>query len=507
MGRFARTVGLLLAATALAASASAQSVRGVVVDQTGLPLPGATVQVIDGATVVATLTTGDDGTFTLDGALAGGVVVASLDGFEPAQVTRANASRIMLLIARTLETSTVVAPDTGGSSPAVPLLGGTLTANTVARLPSSHMKARESLPLLPSIIRGPDGLIQLGGARAHDTPLILDGFNIADPATGISSVNLPFEAVRGVDVLRDPMAVSNGNLLGGLVRIDSKPGGDRLSMGMQGFIPRPRFSVPGFGRLEGIFPRGHISGSTPGRRVRYVAAVEYDFERIPVPDVTQGRGPDVVEQSAIVFTRVDMQLTHRSELSFEGFVFPSSTRNLGLSPRRVESAAPDLSGQDLFAGLTHRYVADASVFTIQIGVLAHSATLTPAGDGPSYLSPEGWTGNWFSSMNRTATRYSASATWERIATIGGRTHDVSLSAEVAARRLSGRMSESPVIVNDAEGRLVRSVEFGGPSSFGASDRPVGLSMRDVWQRRTAPHGPRSQDRSCSRPPLPLLQRP
>ena len=50
--------------------------------------------------------------------------------------------------------------------------------------------------------------MRLGGARAYETPLLLDGFNVTDPATGTSSLNLPFEAVRGVDALRDPMAVS-----------------------------------------------------------------------------------------------------------------------------------------------------------------------------------------------------------------------------------------------------------------------------------------------------------
>ena len=481
MGRWARTVGFLLALSASPVSGWAQTVRGVVVDQTGLPLPGATVQVLDGTTVVATFRSAGDGTFLIDGAFAGDAVVASLNGFEPARVQRADASRIMLLIAGATETTTVVAPGSG-SSPAEPLLGGTLTNSTVSRLPSSRMRARESLPLLPSIIRGPDGLIQLGGARAHDTPLILDGFNIADPATGVSSVNLPFEAVRGVDVLRDPMSVSYGGLLGGLVRMDSKSGTDRLTMGVQGFIPRPRFSVPGFGRLEGIFPRGHVSGSTANRRLRYVVAAEYDYERIPVPEVTQGRGPDIVEESGIVFTRVDAQLTPRNALTFEGFVFPSRTRSFGLSPRREELAAPDATGQDLFAGLSHRFVAtDASVFTIQIGVLAHDATLAPRGSGPSFLAPTGWAGNWFSAVTRTATRYSAAATWERIAIIHGSSHDFSLSWEVAARRLSGRIAESPVVVTDVLGRALRSVDFGEPASFGANDRPVGLAMRDVWQ--------------------------
>jgi hypothetical protein len=36
-------------------------------------------------------------------------------------------------------------------------------------------------------------------------------------------------------------------------------------------------------------------------------------------------------------------------------------------------------------------------------------------------------------------------------------------------------------VNDADGRLVRSVEFGPPSTLSARDRSVALAVRDVWQ--------------------------
>src|SRR5207248_2481413 len=131
---------------------------------------------------------------------------------------------------------------------------------------------------------------QIGGARPQNAPLFLDGFNITDPATGLSSVNLPFEAVQGVAVMRDPMAATYGGLLGGAVELKSKPGGDRFAAGVQGFVPRPRFSSPGFGRLEGIFPRVYASGMAFDGRVRYMTAAEYDFERIPVPGVTQGGG-------------------------------------------------------------------------------------------------------------------------------------------------------------------------------------------------------------------------
>jgi outer membrane receptor protein involved in Fe transport len=481
MGCLVRSVSLLLACAAVPLSALAQDVRGVVVDQTGLPLPGATVHVLDGLTTVETLVTESDGTFVLDARVPGDAIVVSLDGFEKTQVKRADAARITLLIARAVESTTVVATDVGAASPSAPLLGATLNANTVTRLPSTHMAARESLPLLPSVIRGPDGLMQLGGARAHETPLILDGFNIGDPATGASSINLPIEVVRGVDVLRDPAAVSYGNLLGGLMKMDSKPGADRMAFGIQSFIPRPRFSSPGFGRLEGIFPRAYVSGSSADRALRYVAAVEYDYERIAVPEVTQGSGPNIVEQSAIMFSRVDAQLSPRSALTIEGFVSPASTQSYGLSPRRSVAASPNVGGRDLFFGATHRYApGQTSVFTFQFGALSHEATLTPMGNGISYAAPAGWFGNWFSTLSRASTQYSAAASWERTAFLSGRAHDFSVKGEVAARQLTGRIAESPVHVIDTLGRLMRSVDFGPPAELSARDWLTGVAVRDVW---------------------------
>src|SRR5207249_4562967 len=131
------------------------------------------------------------------------------------------AGRIVLQIAGAAESMTVVAPALAEASPTAALLGSTLTTATVARLPSAHMHARESLPLLPSVIRGADGLMQLGGARAYQTPITLDGFNVTDPATGLSSLNLPLEAVGIVEALRDPMSVASGGLLGGMIRLES----------------------------------------------------------------------------------------------------------------------------------------------------------------------------------------------------------------------------------------------------------------------------------------------
>jgi hypothetical protein len=482
MRRVGRLVGGCVLAAAIPIIAWAQAIRGVVLDQTDLPLPGVTIQLLDGAMIVRSFVTEADGSFSIDATLHGDVLLLSLEGFESKRVPRSESDRIVLQIARTTESTTVLAPALIESSPTAVLLGSTLAASTVARLPSAHMKARESLPLLPSVIRGADGLMQLGGARAHQTPLTLDGFNVTDPATGISSVNLPFEVVKGIDALRDPMAVTYGGLLGGVVKVESKSGGKDFSKGVQGFVPRPRFATPGFGRIEGIFPRAHVAGSIATGRIQYIAAGEYDYERIPVPEVTQKDGSALVDQSAVFFARVDAALTERHEITVEGFSFPTSTRSFGLGPRRDASATVDLRATDLFAGITDRLLSEtAGLFTIQVGVLARDADVVPNGLGPSRLSPSSWSGNWFSTVSRSAVRYSAAASWERVLRPGTRPHDVTLTGEIAARRLSGHVQEQPVIVSDAAERPVRSVEFGPAATFGARDWPVGLALRDVWQ--------------------------
>jgi len=88
MGRLLRIITLASITIAAATVCSAQVVRGIVVDQTGLPLPGATVQVFDGLVLVTTVTTAGDGTFTIDAASSGGMVAASLEGFETVRVPR-----------------------------------------------------------------------------------------------------------------------------------------------------------------------------------------------------------------------------------------------------------------------------------------------------------------------------------------------------------------------------------------------------------------------------------
>ena len=482
MGPLRRAMIVAVGLLSLSPFAFCEGVRGVVVDPSFLPVPGATVELRSGGKVLSGTTSGGDGSFTLEVPPGSrGSVVVSLPGFETVTVASDAASRVVLPIGRATDSTEVTAssPEDG---PAGGSLGSGLSGATLQRLPSARQHVRDALPLLPSVMRGPDGLLRIDGARPHEAPLLVDGFDVTDPATGLSSLDLPLESVRRVDVLRDPMAVTFGGALGPMASVETRTGGDSFEGGIQGFIPRPRFSGGGLGRLEGFFPRANLGGSAARGRFRYFASAEYDFERIPVPGVTGSTGkPDTKETGATLFGRVDLQLSDRHTLGVEGFVFPSRKSRFGLSPLRTAEASRTVDNSDRFLGIVDRHVFGKGMLTLRLGGLSHSFHLRPVGGGLPTITPHRWAGGSFSTLDRRSSRLQASVEWTHpVETSSGR-HELTVLASFRSERLDGSISERPVRIVDATGRTLREITFGPPSTLTARATSADVAVRDLWQ--------------------------
>ncbi len=470
---------LLLAVAA--GPASAGELKGVVLDQTSAPIPGATLQVVEGTSDGPLTVSAADGTFALETCPSDAKVSASLPGFETATVPCPQAARIVLHLASVTATTEVTAVVEDSGSPTSATLGSRLSGTTLARVPTATQHAREALPLLPSVVRGADGLLRVDGVRPHEAPLLFDGFNVTDPATGLSSIDPPIESVSNLSVLRDPMAVTYGGALGSMASIETRTGGDQLDAGVQGFLPRPRLSGQGFLTLEGFSPRAHVGGRSGP--VQFFLAAEYDYNRFVVPGVTTSSDrPDSRDANATIFARADVELSPRDVLSVEGLVFPSNKLYHGLSPLRTVSASPTLLNRDTFGGLVERHsFGQDDTLTLRLGVLSHYSEEHPNGDGQAEITPAGWSNGLFASEAQTATRIESSATWDRKLHTSSGSHELSLQGSVQSAWLAGSVNEGPVEILDATGVLVRQVSFGAPTTTSARDRIFGLALRDLWQ--------------------------
>jgi hypothetical protein len=281
-------------------------------------------------------------------------------------------------------------------------------------------------------------------------------------------------------VLRDPISATFSGVLGSLASIETATGGETFKAGVQGFIPRPRLSGLGLGRIEAFFPRAYASGRAGA--VRYFGSVEFNFERVPVPGVTGSSGsPNTGATGIISFARADVELSPRHSLTLEGLFAPVHTSNADLSPLRGPETTPQIDSQDLFVGLVDRVVLGPSdLLTIRVGMLNHQTTIEPAGRGAALLTPTGWSQNWFAAADTSGLRQSLSVTWDRSAPLWSGTHALSLSTDLRHREMTSTVAHEPIRILDSEDRLVRRIDFGPPADLRADDLLGGLGLRDLW---------------------------
>ena len=68
---------------------------------------------------------------------------------------------------------------------------GTVESSTLEHAPNVNERFESLLPLLPGVVRGPDGQINMKGARATQSGALVNSANVTDPAMGASAINLP----------------------------------------------------------------------------------------------------------------------------------------------------------------------------------------------------------------------------------------------------------------------------------------------------------------------------
>src|SRR6185436_2831175 len=155
-------------------------------------------------------------TFELPAGEPGDTVEATLEGFEVVRVARNAADRITLRIAAASDVVQVVASALTSSGSSMEHLGSTMSASVAQKLPAPRPRILQSLPLLPAVIRGRDGMLRIGGTRPHESALWIDGFNVTDPVTGTTTLDLPNESVKGMAVVREPISATFSNVLGSM---------------------------------------------------------------------------------------------------------------------------------------------------------------------------------------------------------------------------------------------------------------------------------------------------
>src|SRR5258705_9073920 len=171
-------------------------------------------------------------------------------------------------------------------------LNTTATSETVSfkqeklqTVPLVNEQFQDAIPLVPGVVRGPDGLLNLKGARASQSGFLVNSANVTDPVTGESAINLPLEAVQSVEVVANPYAAEYGQFTGAVTTVQTKSGSDKFTVDAESFFPRGRRRGGAFAGIGAFTPRATFSGPIIKDKVKIMQSFEYRFVRTPVENL------------------------------------------------------------------------------------------------------------------------------------------------------------------------------------------------------------------------------
>ena len=184
--------------------------------------------------------------------------------------------------------------------------------------PNANEKVESLLPLVPGVVRGPDGRINMKGARSTQGGWLVNSANVTDPATGAEAMNLPIDVVSSVQVISNPYDPEYGKFTGAVSSVETKPGNlDKYHLSIQNLFPRARVRDGDIVGLESVTPRLTVTGPLVKNRVAITQSFEYRFVRTPVQSLPPMQR-DTKLESFDSFTQVDVSLseTHSATFSF-----------------------------------------------------------------------------------------------------------------------------------------------------------------------------------------------
>lgn len=117
----------------------------------------------------------------------------------------------------------------------------TINSSAVNGAPNKNERFEELLPLVPGVIRGPDGRLNLKGASSTQASWLVNSANVTDPATGDKAMNLPIDLVSTVKVVSNPYDPEYGRFTGAISSVETRTGNfDSYHFSIQNLLPRPR---------------------------------------------------------------------------------------------------------------------------------------------------------------------------------------------------------------------------------------------------------------------------
>ena len=467
-----------------------QSLRGEVVDQNNTPLAGA-VCTLMGPTLPEQgrpQTTGERGEFEFTGLVPGSYqLTCAAVGHEPVAqndipVTETQAPILQVtlpaevILHQRIEV-TAQAPRATTQTTAPP---ATIGRQQLHSLPMVEQKFKAALPLIPGVIRTPDGRIAIKGVIENQGTLLVDSAETVDPVTGSFSIEVPLDAVESVDVFKSAYQTEYGRFSGGLTTVQTKAPGDQWDYELNDFLPTPRIRNGQVMGIEDDSPRLYFTGPIWKNRLSFSESFTYNFSRQPVRGLawpyneTKKQGFDSFTDFYYVFSPL-----HVASFNVKLFPIRRQFDNINSLIPQTASANYAQSGYSL-GGNDHYLFKGGGILTTLVQITQFDSYSNGQGAQDLLVTPNGWQGNFFNAWTRSSAQQEILQNYQFAHKQWQGRHDFKAGGDIVHRSYTGTSHSHPVDLLRADGSLAEQIAFEPAGQLTTQDTELAGFIEDHW---------------------------
>jgi hypothetical protein len=474
------------ACTVVRAQGTAVELRGQVNDEDGLPVPRVEVTVRWGLNYSFTVYTDAGGQFEIAPIREDQVSIsASKPGFFRVEnkivALNSGLNEIIFTLNHETELQQQVQVLSGPTQidPSTTSHQEILVQHEILNTPvrSSH-DLQQSLITMPNVLLDSNGRVHIAGARQGQTEILLDGFEINDPANGSLTPRLNVDAVQTVTVETGGYGAQYSHAGAGILSLDTKVGDDKWRFGATNFFPG--LSLREGMRFGNWFPRVTFSGPIQKGRAWFSEALSIQHRFAVVDGLPAGQ--DVAtEWAGDDLLRAQVSLTPRNILQGTVLFNRSSDPQLGLGPLTPLSTTTDLQARRYFVSVKDQIWVGSTLLELGVAADTGRSTNDPQGTATYIVTPSASSGNYFQAIAQQSRRLQlvGDVTSGPLNRFG--THTLSAGLNLNAVDFSQQAARTEINFERADSTLSDLATFTGPAAFRMSNTQVGGYVQDLWR--------------------------
>jgi hypothetical protein len=356
----------------------------------------------------------------------------------------------------------------------------TLSTQQLRSLPLAEQKFNAALPLIPGVLRTPDGRMAIKGAFENQGTLLVDSAETVDPVTGSFSIEIPIDAVESVNVFKSAYQAEYGRFSGGLTTVETKAPSSKWNFELNDFVPTPRLVN---GHMAGILddtPRLSFSGPLWGDKLTFSESFTYDIVHSPVRGLPYPHNA-INKQGATSFTDFYYVFSPHHFSSLNVKVFPYRRQYDNINSLIPQTASADYGQTGYSIGINdHWLFTGGGILTTLVQFTDFDSYSHGQGPLDLQITPEGWQGNFFNAWTRESKQLELQESYQlgRKHWLGK--HDVKGGGDLVRRAYDGTSTSHPIQLLRADNSLAEEVDFGPSGPINPEDTELAGFLQDHW---------------------------